>query len=121
MSHEHVSFMRSHLSTRQFLLKFFKAISGNSKSKTLLKKFITDPSLIELLVTIETLLPQFEIKLDEMTTEGNRAAIRGRICSKTKKGTFDDTANISFALGCRVINGKVATHWFIADRLSLSK
>jgi hypothetical protein len=105
--------------TRPFLLDFFKKISGKRKTRVLLDSFIDDPVLVETLLAVESLLPQFEIWLDEMTTEGHRATIQGRMRGESKKATFQKSVEIPFALGCRIAKGKIAEYWFIADQLAL--
>jgi hypothetical protein len=102
---------------RRFLLNFFQKISGKEKSEALLRTFIDDPALVEKFVAIEFLLPRFEIQIDEMTIESSRATLQGSIRGRAGSLAPPKTFDIPFALGCRLVQGKIVDHWLIADQL----
>lgn len=105
--------------TRRFLLDFLQRVSGEEKNKVLLRSFIVDPALVETFLAIESLLPRFEIHIDELTTEGCRATLKGSIRGKAANLASPKAFDIPFALGCRLVQGKIADHWLIADQLVL--
>lgn len=105
--------------TLRFLLQTLSGINGKEKTAALLQSFIADPVMVETLLAIESLLPKFEIRLDEVVTEGKRATIQGRLLGRTGLGMKSNFLEIPFALGCRVVQGKIADYWLIVDQLAL--
>jgi hypothetical protein len=109
---------------RQFILDYYKAISGRDKTGELLSCFTTDPELIEQLLLCERLFPKHELIIDEITCEGERVIVRSRARGKYIGSAADfapscRVVETTFAIGYRVSRGKIVDHWMIADSLEL--
>lgn len=109
---------------RQFILSFYKSISGQEKTRALLFGFTSDPELIEHILLCERLFPKYDLIIDEITCEEDRVIVRARARGK-HIGEAEGVAptyrvvEAPFAIGYRVSRGKIIDHWVIADQLEL--
>jgi hypothetical protein len=109
---------------RQFILDYYRTISGTEKTEVLMKLFTTDTKLIHHVLFFEKLFPKYEIFTDEITTEGDRVIIqgrkRGRHIGKLKGlSPTNKLIEIPFAIGYRIENEKIIDHWFITGQMEL--
>jgi predicted ester cyclase len=112
--------MNSTTKNRQFILRYYRAISGIQKDRELLQHFIADSHLIEHLLYFESLFPAFELIPDEITTEGERVIVQGRRkACQTGYSATKKTIEIPFAMGYQVKDDKIIGHWFITDQMEL--
>jgi predicted ester cyclase len=109
---------------KEFIVRYFNAVSGVIKTKELLEKYVDDEVLVEHISFFDSVFPRYEIFADEMTAEGNRIVIRARL-----KGIHEGELNgilpthrkveFPFVVSYEIENGKIVHHWLIADQMSL--
>jgi predicted ester cyclase len=109
---------------RQFILKFYQAVSGEAKTGATLHRFTSDPKLIEHVLFFESLFPKYELIADEITCEEDRVIVRARARGKHtgRAEGIPPTYRVvetPFVIGYRVENEVIIDHWFIADQIEL--
>ena len=62
---------------REFIIRYFNAISGHEKTRELCEKFTNDEKLIEHIEFFEGAFPKYELFIEEMVTEANKVVVRG--------------------------------------------
>ncbi|WP_018616469.1 ester cyclase [Segetibacter koreensis] len=109
---------------KEFIVRYFNAISGVPKTRALMDKFATDESLIHHIEFFEAAFPKYELFADEITAEGNRVVLRARF-KGTHMGELSGippthkTVEFQFAIGYEIENNKIISHWLIADQMGL--
>jgi predicted ester cyclase len=109
---------------RQIVLRFFEALSGKPKTKSLLAQYTDDIQLIEHILFFEHLLPEYQLIPDEITTESDRVIVHARVRGK-HTGTVDNIppthrlVEIPFAEGYHIEGGRITVHWFITDQFEI--
>ncbi|MEO5997069.1 MAG: ester cyclase, partial [Chitinophagaceae bacterium] len=63
---------------KEFIVLYFNALSGVSKTREIMEEYISDEELIEHILFFDKAFPSYEIFSDEMTSEGNRVVVRAR-------------------------------------------
>jgi predicted ester cyclase len=109
---------------KEFIIRYFNALSGVIKSRELCDKYITDNSLTEHILFFDSVFPMYEMFIDELTGEGNRIIVRARL-----KGKHEGELNgippthkevlFPFVIGYEIENEKILSHWLIADQMML--
>ena len=109
---------------KEFIIRYYNAISGVVKTNELVVKFTTDEELIGHIAFFEASFPKYELFADEMTAEGNRVVVRARM-KGCHEGEFNGImpthrkVEIPFVINYEIENGKIVHHWIIADQISL--
>ena len=109
---------------KEFVIRYFNALSGVSKTRESLEKFVADEELIGHISFFESVFPRYEVFADEMTAEGNRVVLRARM-KGVHEGDFNGIPpthrkiDVPFAISYEIENGKITHHWIIADSMSL--
>jgi predicted ester cyclase len=116
--------MEQQRKNKEFVVRYFNAVSGVTKTRALQEQFITDEGLMDHIDFFDTVFPKYEIFADEMTADGNRIVVRAHI-----KGRHEGELNgipathreVEFPLviGYEVENNKIVSHWLIADQMTL--
>jgi hypothetical protein len=111
---------------KKIILDLYKAISGKPKTLEMLKAYISDPTLIDSLLNIEEIFPAFRLLIDEITTEGKRTVVKGRIKGKQIPGETREIRPLPiitqpFAMGYLIEKNKICRYWVIADQTDLLK
>ena len=109
---------------KEFIIRYFNAISGVVKTKELLEEFTTDEELMDHIAFLDTVFPKYEMFADEITAEGNRVVVRIRIkgCHLGKlNGILPTHRLIDFpsVVSYEIKNRKIVHHWLIADQTVL--
>lgn len=109
---------------KAFIIEYFNAISGVTKTRELCEKYIMDEQLIQHILFFDGSFPSYEMFIDEITGEENRIVVRGRFKGKhegelngippTHKEVF-----FPFVIGYEIENNKIISHWLIADQTKL--
>lgn len=109
---------------KEFVIGYFNAISGVTKTRELCEQFITDQALIGHILFFDGAFPKYEMFIDEITGEDNRIVVRGRFKGKhegelngippTYKEVF-----FPFVIGYEIDKNKILSHWLIADQVAL--
>ena len=109
---------------KEFIVRYFNAVSGVPKPREILEKYTNDEVLIEHIVFFDSAFPAYEIFADEMTAEGNRVVVRARF-KGVHKGELNGIlatgrkVDFPFVVSYELENGKIVHHWLIADQMSL--
>lgn len=109
---------------KEFILRYFNAVSGVTKTREIMEAFTSDESLMSHVEFFEAAFPRYEIFADEVTAEGNRVVVRARF-KGTHQGDLSGipatfkAVEFPFAIGYGIENNKIATHWLLADQMGL--
>ncbi len=71
---------------KEFIIRYFNAISGVVKTRKLLKEFTTNEELTNHIAFFYTVFPKYEMFADEITTEDNNEMVRSN-CKGCYKGS----------------------------------
>jgi predicted ester cyclase len=109
---------------RQFIISYYKALSGREKNETQLSRFVSDPKLVDHILFYEMLFPKYELVIEEITCEDDRVIVRERIHGKHtgKAESIEPTFRIvktSCVKGYRIEHEKIVDYWVIADQMDL--
>ena len=109
---------------REFIIKYFNAISGVEKTRELLKEYTNDEKLIEHIDFFEGAFPKYELFIEEMITEGNKVIVQGRATGIHKREfsgipSTGRKMDLPFVIRYIIENGKITDHWLIADQMIL--
>ncbi len=109
---------------KEFIINYYNALSGVTKTRELMEKYITDEALIGHIEYFEIVFPNYEIFVDEMTAESNRVIVKART-KGTHLGEFAGipptykTVDFPFVVCYEIENEKIVSHWMLADKMSL--
>lgn len=109
---------------KAFIVKYIEALSGEAKTEVLMREFTTSEALIEHVREFEAAFPRYELLIDDLIAEGNKAALRvrargrheGEFAGLTPTGRQMEAAALVFY---RLSGGKIAEFWIQADMLGL--
>ena len=106
---------------KEFIIRYYNAISGVLKTKELLSEFIVEDNLMNLIAVMDGIFPAYELFLDEMMGEDNKVMVRATF-KGIHKGEFKGVAptnkkvEFPFVITYEIENGKIIHHWTIADQ-----
>lgn len=109
---------------REFILRYFNALSGKEKTRELCKKYTNDEKLLEHIEFFEGAFPKYELFVEEMVTEGNKVIVQGR-ASGVHKGEFSGIPatgrkmDLPFVIRYTIENEMITDMWLIADQMIL--
>ncbi|MEO0572235.1 MAG: ester cyclase [Bacteroidota bacterium] len=109
---------------REFIIRYYNAISGKEKSRELSEQFTNDEKLVEHIHFFEGAFPKYELFIEEMVTEGNKVVVRGR-ATGTHNGALNGIPptgkkmDLPFIIRYTIENGKISDHWLLADQMIL--
>jgi len=116
--------MNQSMRNKEFILRYFNALSGETKTRELLNQFIDDQLLIETIFFFDSAFPKYEHIAEELISEGNQVVVRARMRGK-HEGEFSGmmpthrSFDLPFVICYTIVNNKIATHWLIADQSNL--
>jgi hypothetical protein len=67
---------------KEFVIGYFNAISGLTKTRELCEQYISDQALIGHILFFDGAFPKYEMFIDEITGEDKRIVVRGRFKGK---------------------------------------
>lgn len=116
--------MEQQKQNKEFIIRYFNALSGVTKTKELVEQYTTDEELIGHIAFFDSAFPQYELFADEMTAEGNKVVVRARFkgCHKGEFNGIQPTyrnAELPFVISYEIDNNKIVHHWLIADSMAL--
>lgn len=109
---------------REFILRYFNAISGKDKTRELCKKFTNDEKLLEHIEFFESAFPKYELFVEEMITEGNKVVVQGR-ATGLHQGALHGipptgkVMDLPFVIRYTIENEMITDMWLIADQMIL--
>ena len=109
---------------KEFILKFINSLSGIHKTREQIEEYVTDKRLIEHFLFFDSVFPENEMLIDEITTDGNRVIFRSRLKGKHKgeiNGVPPTFRKVEFPIvfGFEIENEKIVHHWLISDQALL--
>lgn len=116
--------MEQQKQNKEFIVRYFNAVSGVVKTQELLEEYTTDDELAGHIAFFDSVFPKYEIFADEMTAEGNRVVVRARL-KGVHEGEFNGilpthrTVEFPFVISYEIENGKIVHHWLLADSMAL--
>jgi len=109
---------------REFIIKYFNALSGKEKTRELCKQFTDDENLLDHIEFFEGAFPKYELFVDEMITENNKVVVKGK-AQGFHKGEFNGIPptgkkmDLPFVIRYTIENEKIIDMWLIADQMIL--
>jgi len=109
---------------KEFIIKYFNAMSGVVKTEALSKKYITDVNLIEHINFFEAAFPKYELFIDELIGEDDKVLVRARL-NGCQSGEFNGIpptgkeVDLPFVIRYTIRDNKIVDHWLIADQTLL--
>lgn len=116
--------MEQQRKNKEFIINYLNAVSGVTKTRELLEKYIADESLISHIEVFEAAFPKYDLFVDEMTAEDKRIIIKARI-QGTHLGDLGGipptykTVDFPLIVAYEIENEKIISHWMLADQMSL--
>lgn len=111
-------------SNREFIIRYFNALSGNEKTRELCEQYIADEELIGHIQFFDGAFPKYELFIEEIMTEGNKVLLQARLTG-THTGEFNGIpptgrkVDLPFAVRYTMKDHKIIDHWLIADQMLL--
>ena len=111
---------------KALIMEYVNAMSGQTKTRERLEKYNADPGLIEYILFIDSVFPQYEVFVDEILAEGDRVMLRARLrgMHEGELMGFAPThkeIEYPFVVGYEIQNNKIVHSWVIADNLILAE
>lgn len=110
---------------KQFITRYLaEVLSGQPKTKSLVKRFVADAELEEHIEFFEAAFPGYTLTAEDMVAEGDKVALRATFRG-VHRGEFmgvpptGKQVAIALMLIYRIADGKIVEHWMNADALSL--
>ncbi len=113
--------MEQQKKNKEFIIRYFNAISGVTKTPEIMKNFTMDEELMQHINFFESVFPKYELFAEEMIAEGNKVVVRARF-----KGRHEGDLNgippthrdvdMPFVISYEIENNKIVHHWLIADQ-----
>ena len=116
--------MEQQKKNKEFVIRYFNAISGVTKTRELSRQFMTDEELIEHIAFFDSVFPKYELFADEMIAEGNKVVVRARVKGK-HEGAFNGIpptykdVNLPFVICYEIESDNIVHHWLIADQVAM--
>ncbi len=109
--------------TRKFIEEYAQALASD-KSEPTIDKFVTDDHLKGHIVLFEAGIPNYEMKLQDLMVEGNKACLRFLLTGVHNGELFGQPASgrkveVEGIIIYEVENNKIVNHWMQADTVSL--
>jgi len=111
---------------KALILEYVNATSGQPKTRERLEKYNADPGLIDYIMYIDSVFPNYEVIADEIIAEGDRVIMRARLkgVHKGEMMGFAPTNKVieyPFVVGYEILNNKIVRSWVVADNLVLAE
>jgi predicted ester cyclase len=108
---------------KDFIRKYFKALSGNPKPPDLVDQFVAEQPLKDHIATNEQAFPEYVMEIEQMIAEDDLVSVIAR-ARGTQKGPFmgmpqtGKSWDVPFHITYRVEGGKIVDHWLVMDTLA---
>jgi predicted ester cyclase len=109
---------------KDFIIRYYNAISGVRKTRELSAQYTNDEALIQHIEFFDGAFPCYEMLIDEITAEGNRVIVRARAKGKHRGDLngippTNKEVVMPFVIGYEIENEMIVSHWLIADQMML--
>ncbi len=111
---------------KQFFIRYVNAMSGQTKTRELIEKYVVDNELIQHILFFESVFPRYGGEIEELTAEGNRIVAKLRMKCK-HEGWFNNIPpthkefETSAVIGYEIENEKIVRSWLISDQLNIMR
>jgi predicted ester cyclase len=109
---------------KEFIRRYIEDVCSQPKTEELLRKYITDETLIEHILASEAAFPMYQIEIEEMIAEGDLISVRGTLYG-AHQGLFMNvpgtgkTFSLPLFVTYRIVGGMIVDHWMILDSADL--
>lgn len=109
---------------KEFIRNYLADVSGRSKPRELLAKYMDDEELIKHIENTERAFPEYRYDPVEIVADGDIVSVRGTM-SGVNRGEFKGNpptnrkVSISAFVAYRVVDDRILEHWMLADNLEL--
>lgn len=109
---------------KDFIRRYFEAISGKDKPAAVVNGYVTDEELKRHIAQFDAAFPSYQLTAEDMITEGDKVVVRSTFRG-THNGDFmgipptGKQVTIPVFLIYRIADDKIAEHWMQADSLGL--
>jgi hypothetical protein len=116
--------MNSPSENKQFVAQYLQALSGKAKTPELVRRFVSDPPLVEHIYQAEAGFPSYEIVVDDLIAERDLVAVRGTFRG-VHRGPFAgiDATGRQVSAGLMIIyridGDRIVEHWMQFDAAAL--
>jgi predicted ester cyclase len=113
--------MEQQKKNKEFVIRYFSALSGITKTREHCQQFMSDEELMEHIAFFDRVFPKYQIFADEMIAEGNKVVVRARVKGR-HEGEFNGIPptykeiNFPGVICYEIENDKIVHHWMIADQ-----
>jgi predicted ester cyclase len=111
---------------KEFIRRYFAALSGKDKPPALVDQFVadSDAELKQHIAYAESAFPRYELVAEDMIAEGDRVVARCflRAVHKGEFGGIPATGKqvtMPFIIIYRIADGKIVQHWMQTDAVGL--
>jgi len=107
---------------REFIVRYFNALSGVEKTVELCNEFMTDTELREHIIFFDGAFPKYDLFIEEMIAEGNKIMVRARFTG-THINEFNGipptnkSVDVPLVVRYTIENNLITDHWLIADQV----
>lgn len=111
---------------KDFVTRYFSALSGQAKPEALVRQYTNDPALLGHVAFFEAAFPQYELYADDLIAEGDLVTVRARFAG-VHKGDLMGIAPtgkavaLPFIIIYRITDDLISEHWMAVDQLDLLK
>ena len=109
---------------KEFIRRYLDAIHGKPKPESVLRLFIAEQPLIDHILTVEAVMPLYNLDIEEMVAEGDLVSLRGWV-----RGThlgplmgIEPTGKpirIALFITYKILDGKIVDHWMLTDNMAM--
>lgn len=116
----------STVENKDFITRYFAAITGQPKPETLVREYTSDPALLGHVAFFEAAFPHYELFADDLIAEGDKVTVRARF-QGVHQGDLMGVAPtgkrvaLPFMVIYRIADGLIVEHWMCVDQLDLMK
>ncbi|MEO6687229.1 MAG: ester cyclase [Dyadobacter sp.] len=105
---------------KEFIIRYYQSISGQTKTPELLSQFIKDTTLLKGITSFDSSFPKYSMTADEMISEGNKVVVKA-----TMRGQHDGVYNAiqptrknvetKMVLRYEIENDKIVGFWAMSN------
>jgi predicted ester cyclase len=109
---------------KDFIRKYFEALSGKPKPPAVLDEFMTDKDLKKHIIETETAFPEYELVAEDVIAEGDKVVVRASLKAVHTGDMMGipptgKTVNGMGIVIYQIKNDKIEKSWISFDRMSM--
>lgn len=110
---------------KELVRQYLEALSGNPKPLVLVRRFVSDPALIEHISQVEAAFPHYELLAHQLVAEDDLVAVRATFKGAHRGASFygveprGTEASADLMIIYRIEDGLIAEHWLQFDGAGL--